>query len=429
MRALTVVPRRGDGWLEAIVFPTLALLLSRLLDPGDPLLLHQPFPWVIILPLLVALRYEFLPALLSGFVLFSAVMWHSYPVTLVLPVAAGTLLIILIAAEFASYWLRREAGRALQEEIISTRLRQLDDDLYVTRVSLDRLEQSMVYQPVSIRTAIQEVRQHLASAKGIIDSDFIRRVLYFLNQLAGVQIAAWYRLGRRDAHPVCLAEFGKISDWDGSDPVWNAALNQGCSQSLADLGVNRIRHYISVHCHGEAEAERHFLCVEEMSFFAINRENLKIIEILFQYICNYHDALQVTQPITRRWPDCPAEFAIDFQQVQNLARVVPDAGVCIRYDFRPGKSAQDIVRRIQNLRRGMDALWLHEESNHISLLALLPLKGPSGAEGYRSRIEAERRQDGEDSWEQVFLSFHLFTVDGRNPADQIHEFLTVGKKL
>lgn len=429
MRFLTVVPRRGDGWLEATLLPAFALILSWLLDPRDPLLLQQPFPWLVIIPLLIALRYEFLPALLSGLVLFSTLAWHPYPVTVILPVAAGTLLVALIAAEFASYWLRREAGRTLQEEITATRLRQLADDLYVTRISLDRLEQSLLYQPVSVRTAIQELRQRLALAEGVMDSDLLRRVLYFFNQLAGVQIAAWYRLEPRGTHPICVAELGKISDWDGSDPVWKAAVSERCSQSLADLGIDRIHHYISVHLHGEAETERFFLCIEEMSFFAINRESLQIVEVLFQYLCNYRDALQVSQPILRRWPDCPAEFATDFQQLQNLARIVPNVGVCIRYDFRSGEAAQNVVHRIQNLRRGMDVLWLHEESNRISLLALLPFVGSSGAEGYRSRIEAEHRKYCADSWEQAFLGFHLFTVDGRNPADQLQKFLTAGGSL
>lgn len=423
MRSLSAFPRYGGGWLEAILLPALALLLAWILDPSDPLLLRADFPWLLLIPLLIALRYEFLRALLAALILGSTFLWHSYPLAPSLVTSAGTVVVALVGAEFASYWRRREAGRALQEEINATRLRQLADDLYVTRVSLDRLEQSLLYQPVSVRTVVQELRSALAARQGHLDAVVVQRVLYFLNQLAGVQVAAWYRVGRQEAHPQRLAQLGAVADWDGTDPVWREALTKGQSQNIAALELAQIHHYLSVHVHGDECSERQILTVEDMSFFAINRESLQIVEVLFQYLCKYADSLQFAKPILQHWPDCPAEFATNFLQLQRLAAVVPEVGVCIRYDFHPGADADLVVGRISALRRGLDVLWLHQDAERIRLLVLLPFAGPAAADGYRLRIENEQREGFLAQWQQAFRSYQLFRIDESGAEKQLADFL------
>lgn len=232
MRLLTAIPRRREGWLEAILLPAVALLITHFLVPWDPLLLHQPFPWLVLVPLLIALRYEFLPGALATLVLTTASWWHPYPTDVLLPAAAGTLLVTLIGAEYASAWRRQETRRALQEEITTTRLRQLADDLYVTRTSLDRLEQSLLYQPVSVRSALRELRDDLRRRQGVLDPPLLRKILYFLNQLVGVQVAAWFSWEAKEPRPRQLAALGRVSEWDGGDPVARAALSEGRSQQL-----------------------------------------------------------------------------------------------------------------------------------------------------------------------------------------------------
>lgn len=428
MRSLSAFPRYGDGWLEAILLPALALLISTVLDPSDPLLLHGDFPWLLLIPLLIALRYEFLPALLAAVILGSTFLWHPYPLAQALVVGAGTVVVALVAAEFASYWLRREAGRALQEEITATRLRQLADDLYVTRVSLDRLEQSLLYQPVSVRTAVQELRQSLAAREGRLESTIVQRVLYFLNQLAGVQVASWYVVDAHAGRPEHLAQLGAATDWDGSDPVWREALSKGQSQNIAGLTLTQIHQYLSVHVHADAQQADHVLTIEDMSFFAINRESLQIVEAIFQYLCNYADSVRFAQPLLQIWSDCPAEFATDFLQLQRLATLAPDVGVCIRYDFYPGPDAELVLERIAALRRGMDVLWLHRQADRLQLLVLLPFAGPGAADGYRTRIEKDQQDGYQVQWQRAFASYQVFPIDPRPATEQLASYLRAGQQ-
>ncbi|MEY2342360.1 PelD GGDEF domain-containing protein [Acidithiobacillus sp. IBUN Pt1247-S3] len=423
MGMLTVLPRRGEGWFEAILLPVLALLLSNFLNPQDPLLLAQDFPWLLIIPLLIALRYAFLPALTSSVILASVFLWHPYPLVQGLAVAAGTVLVVLIASEFSAYWSRRETGRALEEEITATRLRQLADDLYVTRVSLDRLEQSLLYQPVSVRTAVEELRQSLAANHGVLNQEIASRVLYFLNQLAGVQVASWYACNGSGTSPNLLASFGNVVSLDDADPVWRQALAEGQSQNIAGLELGQIQQYLSVHVYKDKMGVQHCLGIEDMSFFAISRENLQIIEVLFQYLCNYASAIQFSQQVLQRWPDCPPEFAVDLLQLQRLAGVVPQVGFCIRYVFLDGPEVEAVVRKVQTLRRGLDVLWLHRSDSRLYLLVLLPFSGPSAVDGYLQRVETRIRECCPTDWEKMFQRRDSLQIDRSEAVTQIRAFL------
>ena len=423
MRLLTAIPRRREGWLEAILLPAVALLITHFLVPWDPLLLHQPFPWLVLVPLLIALRYEFLPGALATLVLTTASWWHPYPTDVLLPAAAGTLLVTLIGAEYASAWRRQETRRALQEEITTTRLSQLADDLYVTRTSLDRLEQSLLYQPVSVRSALRELRDDLRRRQGVLDPPLLRKILYFLNQLVGVQVAAWFSWEAKEPRPRQLAALGRVSEWDGGDPVARAALSEGRSQQLMDLKLERLHHYLSVHVHGEEGHSRDLLCIEDMSFFAINRESMKIIEVFFQYLCRYRNACIRARELLSRWPDCPVDFASDLLQLQSLATIAPEVGICQRYLFHTGWEAREIVRWIENLRRDLDMIWIHEEGEYLSALILLPFAGPVAAEGQRTRVEVEMQKHCANHWEAAFVRADFLPVDTRPAAEQIAHWL------
>ena len=423
MRLLTSIPRWREGWLEAILLPALVLVLTHFLAPQDPLLLQQPLPWLILVPLLIALRYEFLPGAVAALILAAACWWHPYPSATLLPDAAGTLLVTLIASEYAAYWSRREAGRALQEKITATRLRQLADDLYVTRTSLDRLEQSLVYQPVSIRSALEELRQDLRRRKGEMDTTLLEKMLYFLNQLAGVQVASWYCWEAGAAEPRRLASFGPVAEWDGNDPVARAALAEGRSQQLADLQVERIHRYLSVHLNGEQGQDRHMLCIEDMTFFAITFESIQIIEVFFQYLCHYRDGCVHAQELLSRWPDCPVDFAVDFLQLRRLAGIVPQPGVCQSFVFRAGREAREIADKIQKLRRGLDVFWVHEDGEYLRVLTLLPFAGTTAAEGQRARVEAELQRCCAGFWQSAFLGADFMHIDARPAAEQLAHWL------
>lgn len=422
-KVITALPRWGAGWIEAILFPALGIIITWGIDPYDPLLLNQPFPWLLIIPLLIALRYELMPALLSIMVLASTFIWHAYPKIHSLEVFAGTVLVILIASEYAGYWARKEAGRALQEEITATRFRQLSDDLFVTRISQDRLEQSLLYQPMSIRSALLEIKKQLVDNNGRLNKDIGGNVLYFLNQLVGVQIASLYELKKGKSNPLLIAAFGDAHPWQPQDPVLREAIDSEQSQTLAELEIVEIRAYVSTHIHTLSIGMQYILTIEDMSFFAINKESLQTIEVIFHYICNYSESLRQATPILNIWPDCSAEFVTDFMQLQNLALRVPQVGVIIRYDFHADNAAEKVIDFLQRLRRGLDILWVRKNQKRIQLIVLLPFAGSMAAEGHFQRMHDESALHYGSQWKETYIGHKIFSINKDSCESQIRRLL------
>lgn len=423
IRLLTALPGWGEGWFEAILLPALGILLGWSADPGDPLLLSQPFPWMLLIPLLIALRYELLPALLSILILGSTFLWHPYPEIRGLEIVAGTILVALIASEYAGYWARREAGRFLQEEITATRFRQLSDDLYVTRISLDRLEQSLIYQPISVRSTLLEIKHRLTTRRGELDTELMHDTLYFLSQLVGIQVASGYRLETGSSIPILLSAFGQAQAWQAEDPVLRKALESGVSQSLADLEITKIRHYIAVHVHTDHSGIRYLLTIEDMSFFSISKESLQIIEVIFQYLCNYAESLAKATSLLQQWPDCPAEFATDFMQLQKLAQRVPRVGMIAVYQFQSGTAAERILEHLQRLRRGLDVVWIHPRDDLIQLVILLPFAGDMAVKGHFQRMYSECHQHYAEEWAQSFVRHDFYPLGTQHCAQQFRHFM------
>ncbi|MGC9129035.1 MAG: PelD GGDEF domain-containing protein, partial [Acidithiobacillus sp.] len=84
---------------------------------------------------------------------------------------------------------------------------------------------------------------------------------------------------------------------------------------------------------------------------------------------------------------------------------------------------QEIARRIQNLRRGLDIFWVHEGEGHLLVLFLLPFADTSAAEGQRARVEAELLKCCANLWETAFLRADFVPVDARPAAEQLARWL------
>ena len=113
-------------------------------------------------------------------------------------------------------------------------------------------------------------------------------------------------------------------------------------------------------------------------------------------------------------------------QLQRLAKIVVHVGFCVRYVLRDAQQAEAIVRSMENLRRGLDVLWLHRGDNGLYLLVLLPFSGQSAVEGYLRRVETQIQESCPNDWEKVFQRRDALELDGRDAVVQIRAFLEEG---
>ncbi|MFH0088629.1 sugar transporter, partial [Pseudomonas aeruginosa] len=69
-----LAPRASGSvsWVETLVISALALGLGWWFSPDDPLQVNATFPWVILAPLLLGMRYGFVRGLASAALLVAA---------------------------------------------------------------------------------------------------------------------------------------------------------------------------------------------------------------------------------------------------------------------------------------------------------------------------------------------------------------------
>ena len=157
-----MLERIGNGKLSALwapmkggalaVFETLLLTAAAVglglwLRPEDPLTLIDTFRWVLLVPLLLALRYGSLVGVLAMLCLIGCwfilhfhgfYIGHDFPESTML----GGFIITLIAGEFADLWRVRLLRADSAASYALERLQNLTQRYVLLRLSHDRLEEN-----------------------------------------------------------------------------------------------------------------------------------------------------------------------------------------------------------------------------------------------------------------------------------------------
>ncbi len=393
--------RRGR-WREAVGIPVLALGIGSLLAPHDPLLLRQPFPWLALPAMLVALRYGKTAGAVSVAVLLSSLLWAPQPAFLGIPAGAGLMFLTMLCGEYADSSVARSDRLAARCEVMEERARRLTEDLHVARISHERLEQNLIYKPLSLRGVLDILKEHMVASGGELTVDVADRLLYILNQMSGVQLAGLYRVRGRHT-PVTLATLGDAGPLRVEDPVYRNARDHLHSASLADIDTADADHYLAVHVFvGPRDEGLLILAIADISFFALHRDNLLVIEAIFQYVCQRSIAIERSAAMLTEWPDCPIDFAAEYMRLSSLQARLGVGSRLLGYQVRAAHDTGGVVRQLLRLCRGADVVWAHPAGRVIWVLFLLPFAGPATVEGHIERarrvLQAHFGEDRKESW-------------------------------
>ena len=154
--SLVAIGNRRWAWLETPLLTALVLGLCYWLHPADPLFL-QGFPWPILAPLLLAVRYGFLQGACSAALLvLAALVLHrlGMPGYVQLPGSfiVGVLVSSMVVGEFRDLWGRRLERLQTANEYRQYRLDEFTRAYHVLRSSHERLEQRVAGSDTSLRS-------------------------------------------------------------------------------------------------------------------------------------------------------------------------------------------------------------------------------------------------------------------------------------
>jgi hypothetical protein len=165
------VPQSASSGWRAVEIAALSLgvpVIGALLRAQDPFLLHGTFPWLILVPLLIALQHGLSSAIASAALLCSGV-WVRQAFGVEEPPGvwawtAGCFLIALLAGWFKDQSLRSERDLSAHSRELGERWQRLARTHRVLELSHSQLEERLIAQGWSLESVIRRAGAELAGA-------------------------------------------------------------------------------------------------------------------------------------------------------------------------------------------------------------------------------------------------------------------------
>lgn len=413
-RLLASELRSPGPWTESAIITAVACVLGWWASPEDPLLLNGNFPWLLLAPLLIALRYGVMLGIFSilGLVadwgLFTklAEEVQHFPRTWF----AGSMLLTLICGEFNAIWNIRAERREESNAYLSERLTRLTRRYLLLRLSHDRIEQELLVKPGSLRDALQYLREKREMASSGNPLPGAEDLLQLMAQYCQLEAAAIYlpsdEIGEQPGSVV--ASLGHPPALHADDPMLQEVMQQHTLTHVAEH-LERSNHLAIAPLLTADDKLLGILVISHMPFFAVNQENMQFISLLLGY---YADVIHVSDGVAQlqqQLQGCPHLFVEELLRVQRVHQRIGITSHVVAFRLK-GEEGKQIATEIGRMRRGLDVLCTVDHADETLLVVLLPLATTAASEGYIMRIQnwfMERHQ-GKDFAE---LGVNVFDID------------------
>ena len=430
--------------LETLGAAVVAIGILWLFLPDNPLLLGYGFPWIWLVPLILALRYGTLLGALAALVVLGA-WWVFYGQTAAASTFPrmyflGGLMLVLIGGQFGDIWGARLSRARTVNGYLNDRLAALTKNHFLLRLSHERLENDLLAKPTTLRDTLTQLRNIALAARehgtgrsydpnqpDVAQLPGAEPFLQWTAQACQLEVAAMVRVtaNRIDTEPV--ARVGTPFDIVADDPL--------------------IRHCIDTHTLGHPQApelrtedsSRYVACapvlsgadeliglvvVHQMPFLSLSYENLQFLLVLLGYYADGVRHLTGSSEILDLVPDAPYEFALD---LGRLARLHRDTGIdssVVALIFDQDEASDALFESVVRSRRALDVVWQASGKGRRAIVTLMPLSGAGAVSAYLVRIEDSLRAQFGVDFEGGRISVQTLHVTGEHPGEALQRFLT-----
>lgn len=420
---------------ETIVLCVLGFVFSSAAVPTDPFGLHQDFPWLWLVPALLAMRYGTaigVTAVVTFVFLWLALPrfgWHPEWLLQEFPKGffLGGLILVLICGQFADLWTSRTRRLRAVNAYLDERLNTLTKNHFLLRLSHERLEQDLLAKPLTLRETLARLRvltgnrQHTDHSGLPGASEFMQ----LLGQSCQLEIAALYGLADDGVHlaePVAV--LGTAITLDLNDPLLRYCLTEGMlahvqTEEIGPLERSASRYVICAPLMPSTGQSVGLLVVEKLPFFALNDDVLQLLSVLIGYYADGVRLGEIASRILDAVPTCPPELALD---VMRLHRIRIEAGIessLVALVFANDDASLDLFAQVKRLKRGVDLAWELNGAQHSALITLLPLAGSAAVDGYVLRIESALQNQFGAGFLANNVTIHTARLGYVDPADML----------
>lgn len=425
-----MLPRLSSStaWIEMLGLTAVALVLGYLADPADPLHTKSQFPWTWFAPVLIALRYGALFGLASAAILIGA--WYaltpnSLSIDLPKLQVLGGLLLTMVCGEFSAAWRLRLRRTTELSSYLDDRVERVTRQLYLLRLSHDRLEQELLARPTTMRDALAQLRARFSSsgAPGGRELQGAEAFLQFLAQHCQLEVAAIYA-SDGESPPAFgrVARLGAAPELLSGDPLLQHVLDTGELAHVQTEGLDRnLPTQYLVMCPIQTSDKRLLgvAAVSRLPFFALNQDQLQLMRVL----CGaYADTVAFNPEIERvraALPDVSDEFADEFVRLVRVERDSSIASHLVVMIFGDSSVAPDAHQLVLRQRRAPDVVWtpapLAGTNERAVFVNLLPISGSATVEGYLVRTEAALRENFGLGLQELHIRTYTIPLSDADP--------------
>lgn len=387
-------------WVETVVVTSLFVGVGAWNRPEDPFYLNGSFPWPVLAPLLMGLRYGFFFALVSSLILLGA-LGIGYrqgwvPVTGFPYVwAIGVLIFSLLAGEFRDYWERQIEKLEASNRYRQVRLEEFTRNFYLLKVSHDRLEQQLAGSSSSLREALRRLYQEIAHAQGDgLTAETAELMLQLLIRYGQLQIAAIYSITDTGLAEKPIARIGAFEDIRSDDPILLHAIGEKTlvsvqSEYLQNLNNLNTDLLMAIPLIDSRQTLLGVVAVKAMPFFNFQPRTLRLLAILAGHMADMiQEQLQTPGPGSEEW----RQFYFQLLRAcrDNRQYGLPASLIKLTFDSRQQLAL--VEERMRRLRRGLDVITELPSDDPIGLAILLPLTDELGQAAYLQRLDDAVRE-------------------------------------
>ncbi len=421
------VPMRSNtlgSWFEAITITLGAMLLGYFYSPEDPLLVTADFPWMIFAPLLVAVRYGFLPGLFSvslivvGLLISNWQLQHSLPVSYLI----GMLLITFLAGEFRDIWHKKLMQLNMANQYRQYRLDDFTRSYRLLQVSHDELELRIAGSSRSLRSTLLMLRRSLQAADPSQQhalSAIAEHAMQIFSQYGAFTSAGLYGVDSAQVLNLSpLATLGDMPALSVDDLLLSACLQSkhtvSIREQLLDAGANPSLLQVCVPLLDTEQKLVGVLAIAQIPFFSMTKQTLNLLTLLAGYIA---DVLKNDSKAIQLEGAHAQYFSQQLQRASlNTQKYNLSAAICA-FEFNQDNAT--LRQLLESSQRGLDLqLELTNHRRHYVLLVLLPLTSEKGLLSYLERISTLVKQQYYDATlEDLNVTVRKLQLDQANAAD------------
>lgn len=384
-------------WIETIVVVILPVAIGYFIDPSDPFFINYQFPWLVLAPLLISLRYGFVHGITAAFFLV-IIIWTGYylrwPQEFYFPQERiiGLIIITMVSAEFHELWNRKVRLLEKKHDHNQVRMNKFVRTYHLIKGSHYQLEQHLASQAKSLRLTLLDLNEEISSLEKITGDPLAgigKSILKIFSTYTNVHVAGIYAVNeRREIITEALAYVGKPCTLLFPDPLVEKAMRTGHTASI-DIenydSMENVRTIVAIPLIDVYQKIWGIVVVNEMPLFALQNSTMDLFTILGGRI---GDLIQRRVDFDLSKDDDRKNFDRKLRRIMEEASCLNATAMVIAISISSEELKRKLHSKLQAELRGIDEFWvLTDNSDRQVLFILLQYTDDKGAIELLNRTE------------------------------------------